>query len=48
MDWQKYERKSGRVKCEKAGNANDVTEQYVNKINDVRKDCVLYGPMHKR
>ena len=29
MDWQKYERKNERVKCEKEGNAEDVTEQYV-------------------
>ena len=34
MDWQKYGRKSGRIKCEKVGNAEDVVEPYVNKINN--------------
>ena len=48
MDWQKYGRKSGRIKCEKVGNAEDVAEQYVNKINEVRKDCMLEGPKRKR
>ena len=47
-DWQKCERKSERVKCERVGNAEDVTEHYVNKINEVRKDCVLNGPRRKR
>ena len=44
MDSQKYGKKSRRMKCEKVGNA----EQYVNKINEVRKDCMLEGPKRKR
>ncbi len=33
MNWEKYGRKSERVKCEGMRNAEDMIEQYVTKLN---------------